>query len=265
MIAGTLLGSIFSGTNLASYATGSYTPTANTLLLAFVHNQLSGTPQTPTFSGNGLTWTQVTTYLFDNSGAQDRLTVFASWTGAAPTNGAGTADFAGNVQDGCCVIVDQFSGVNFDGNVLNSIVQNKTGSLNTSGNSENISLTNAIGAGNATTGCFGHEANETLTNGSGYTTLGNGSHAGPNGSLMAEYRADGQTTVDASWVTAAIKGGVALELRATVSSSTGFFDPGTGMGADWLEERARPEDKSPRKNPTRREVQHKQQEEIIIL
>ena len=98
--------SVFSGTNAASYATASWTPTTGRLAICSVENEFSGTPNTPTVSGNGLTWSQIATYLCDSSGTQIRITLFAALT-AGGSAGAVTADFAGQTQAGGCVIVDE--------------------------------------------------------------------------------------------------------------------------------------------------------------
>ena len=41
---------------------------------------------------DGLTWSQVDTYLMDSVGTKNRITAFAALTGSSPSSGAGTAD-----------------------------------------------------------------------------------------------------------------------------------------------------------------------------
>jgi len=122
---------------------------------------------------------------------------------------------------GGSVIVDEVDGADVSGTALAAIVQNKAGSVDASGTSESISLTNAITAGNASWGGFHHQAAENSTNGSGYTSLGNGNHSGPNSSLFSEYKSAGSQTVDASWTTSSAKGGIAVEIKAASSQITG--------------------------------------------
>ena len=68
-----------SGTDATSFTTASVTPSANALVLCAVENSVSGTPATPTLSGNGLTWVQIATCHYDQSGTQYRVTLFAPW------------------------------------------------------------------------------------------------------------------------------------------------------------------------------------------
>jgi hypothetical protein len=218
--------SVVNGSDLSSYATASYTPTADRLMIAAVHNRGSAsgiTPDTPTLSGNGLTWSQVVTYLPDNTGTQYRATVFVAKSGASPSAGAVTADFGGVNQGGCIIVVDEFDGADLTGAALDAIIQNKTGATTGGATSETITLDGAIGSGNATYGTFMHEANEGNTPGSGYTELADQfTGTGMSMSIITEYRADGQTTVDASWTTSIQHGGIALEIN----------DAGGGGGGD---------------------------------
>lgn len=68
----------------APFQTASVSPGANKLLLLCVQvYRASGTPATPTVSGNGLTWVQVDSVLFRSD---SRIAVFRAM-GAAPTSG----------------------------------------------------------------------------------------------------------------------------------------------------------------------------------
>jgi hypothetical protein len=213
-VSGTTVASVYTGVDASSFATNSYTPTANRLMIAYVGNTKSGTPETPTLSGNGLTWDQLVTYQPDTAGTQRRMTIFVAKSGASPSAGAVTADFGGVSQLGCAVIVDEFNGADLTGTALAAIVQNKTGSTSGSATSESITLNNAIGSGNATYGAFMHQADEATNPGTGYTQLGTGTFTSPAESHLTEYRADGNTTVDASWTTSIQKGGIAAEIKA---------------------------------------------------
>lgn len=211
--------SVFSGSNATSYATGSWTPTASRLAICCVQSELSGAPAEPTISGNGLTWTKADGYQDDTSGTQSRITVFVALTGGSPSAGAVTADFGAETELGGNVIVDEVSGADVSGTALNAIVQTKTGSTSGSGTSESISLTNGITAGNASYGVFHHQADEGSSVGSGYSALGDGHHAGPASALFTEYKAAGAQTVDASWTTSSLKGGIALEIKAAATAT----------------------------------------------
>jgi hypothetical protein len=215
-VAGTHKASVYSGTNLTSYATGSWTPTADTWAICSVQNELSGTPTTPTVSGNGVTWSTDPnlTYINDTAGTQSRITIFVAKMGASPSAGAVTADFAAVEQAGCNIIVDEFTGVDVSGTSLNAVVQSKTGTVNGSGTSESITLDSGITAGNASFGAFHHQAAEGNTAGDSHTELGDGNHAGPSSSFTTVYKPAGNQTVSASWTTSIAKGGIALEIKA---------------------------------------------------
>jgi hypothetical protein len=214
--------SVFSGTNLSSYSTGSQTPTANRLQIASVvnYNNLGTDPATPTLSGNGLTWSQLVTYLPDNAGTKVRLTVFVALTGGSPSAGTVTADFGGETQLGGSIIVDEVDGADISGTALAAIVQTVTGTENNSGTSETITLAALADANNASYGVIQAQVNETFTVGSGYTEILQGGHSGPLAMMLTEYKVPGSTTVDASWTTSIRKGGAALEIKVAAGGST---------------------------------------------
>lgn len=111
-------------TDLAAYATASITPTANRLVLAAVFNEGAGVDETPTLTGNGLTWVQIVT--FEDGGANNRFTVFRAM-GAAPSAGAVTIDFGGLTQTRCGWSIIEFAAVDTSGtNGSGAVVQSKT-------------------------------------------------------------------------------------------------------------------------------------------
>ena len=215
--------SLFTGSNAASYATASYAPTANSLLIASVvnANNLATDPVEPaTPTANGLTWSKVTTYLPDSTGTKVRMTVFVALTGASPSAGVFTADFGAETQLGCNIVVDEIGGdVDVSGTALNAIVQSVTGTVAGSGTSESITLAALSNVNNASYGAFNIQLNEAMTAGSGYTITIEGDNAGPNSHTAAEYQVPGSTTVDISWTTSAAKGGIALEIKAAAAGN----------------------------------------------
>lgn len=118
----TNLAASFDTTDLSSYTTASISPTANKLLLmSVVQYQSSGTAATPTVTGAGLTWTVVTTAVRLNR----RCTVFRA-TGASPSTGALTIDFAGNTQSNCGWSVNEATNAVITGtNASDAVVQTK--------------------------------------------------------------------------------------------------------------------------------------------
>lgn len=216
-------GSLFSGANATSYATGSYAPAANRLLIACVVNvnNLGTDPATPTASGNGLTWSELVTYLPDSTGTKIRMTIFVALTGSSPSEGAFTADFGAETQLGGNLIVDEVDEADISGTALQAIVQSVTGTVNGTGTGENISLAPLADPDNVSYGFFNIQVAEAMTPGAGYTITVQGTNAGPNSSSAAEYQSPGSTTVDISWTTSAAKGGIAIEIK---DSGTPAFD-----------------------------------------
>jgi hypothetical protein len=95
----TLLSSNGTNADQSSYTTASLAPTASRLVLAMVLSQsVSGTPNSPTLSGGGVsTWTEVDNILLSSR----RMTVFRALTGGSPTSGSVTIDFAAQTQTSC--------------------------------------------------------------------------------------------------------------------------------------------------------------------
>lgn len=89
---------ISSSSSATSYASSSFTPTSTKLYIAFIGSGKTTTPDTPTLTGNSLTWTNLTTIVSGDS--TRRLTAFAA-NGLGGTAGTATADFGGNTQTSC--------------------------------------------------------------------------------------------------------------------------------------------------------------------
>lgn len=111
-------------TNVAatSFATASWTPTANRLLVAFVGFSIAaGTAVAPTLSGNGLTWTFVRQGIGANP---DGMAIYVALSTASPSTGALTIDFAGVNQTYCIAQVIEVDGADLSGTALAAIIQN---------------------------------------------------------------------------------------------------------------------------------------------
>ncbi len=142
--------------NVASYATSAaYTPTANALVIAAVANSKASAPNTPTFSGNGLTWVQIGTQTYGTIATPLlRLTLFRAM-GASPTNTTGVADFAAVAQTGCSIRVVEFRNVDRSGtNGSGAVVQAPTFTARDSGTNPTFSLAAISNPRNATFGAI---------------------------------------------------------------------------------------------------------------
>lgn len=117
----------------AVIASGSYTPTANALLLAFIANGQSFGPPVSTVVGNGLTWVFIARAQGGGGTGPCNIEVWRAM-GSAPTVGAVTATFAGNVASAIIRIVQltgvDTSGTNGSGAIVQSVTSNSAGAAN---------------------------------------------------------------------------------------------------------------------------------------
>lgn len=213
----TLLTSGSSTTDTTSYATASITPGANKLILAWVVPvRNSGTTGTVTLSGNGLTWTQVRTEI--GSTVSMRGALFRAM-GASPTAGVVTITTSAQ-SNGCTWILSEFDGVVTTGTDGADAVVQSNGTNSASATSLSVTLSAFADAGNATFGAFGHRNSDAVTGGSGFTEIADVLGTGPDSGSQTEWRADNDTSVDASWTNATVCVAVAVEIKAAVTSTT---------------------------------------------
>lgn len=207
-------GSLHSGTDLSTYATGAFTPSASTLLIAAISNGVSGTPNEPVLTGHG-TWTKIATYLSDSSGTQWRESIWALVSSASPSSATLSCDFAGQAQAACNIEVIEVPGAVIS-SIAAAIIQNKTGTVNGSGTSESLTLNSALNnANNAFVGLFHHQANEAHTATTG-TIIVQAGQAGPSNNISI-VRSIGGNVGAVSWTTSAGKGSIGIEIVAAVT------------------------------------------------
>lgn len=213
-VAATNLTTVAAGLSAASYTTGSTSPGANNLELLSVYSIAAATPNIPTITWNGATWTQVATQI--DSSSLRRITLFRSLT-ASPTSGTGTIAFGGQTQMGVCWSYIECTGMNTSGtNGAGAIVQSVTN--NTAGNATSLTVTLAAfsSASNATFGAFGIPLNTASqpTAGSGFTRLGQANQASTNTAIGTEFNSGNDTTVDMTSGAASIPWvGIAVEIK----------------------------------------------------
>lgn len=209
-----------SASGLNSYTTASGSPGTNKLELLLVGSQVSsGTVNTPTVTGAGLTWVQVATQI--SSDNFRRATLFrAMGTGSA---GALTIDLAGQTQVRAGWSWSEFDGVDTTGtNGSGAIVQSATTLWNTSDGAK-TSITVTLGAfsdvNNATYGAIRFNTNSggVLTVGSGFTELGN---AISNVRYESMYQLANDTTVDWSYPSeSTFTQAIAVEIKVASAAS----------------------------------------------
>lgn len=200
-----------------SYSNTAWTPPTEGLLLAFVvSGQNTVTDHSvDSFTGNGVTWTQIATVVFQGAGTR-RVTLFAA-NAAGSSNGANTVGFGTDTQILCYVSIFSATGVDLSGGVSGAFVQSPTdsGAAEASGA---VTLGAAGHADNRPVSFFAHNANEAVTADGAWTAVDDFTGAGPTMGAMSQWKSDAfSTSAAASWASSVDWGGIAAELKATVA------------------------------------------------
>ncbi len=206
------------GQNTTYPTSGTYTPAANSLLVAFV--SVSGSQVAPpTVAGHGVSWTSVTLSAH-NLSTTHRLDCFIANSGSSPTAAAFTVSgYSGN-QTGCVITEFEVIGAYLSGGLSAAVIQSptNTGGPGTSGT---VTLSAGQSANNRPLAFFVHLANEASTARTNWTleTGAFGGYSSPATGAIGEYRSDAfETTASASWTSSALWRGIALEIAASGSS-----------------------------------------------
>ena len=210
-------------TDATSFATSSWVPPTEGLILLFIFSRMttSGgvTPSVPAVTGNGLTWTEIETITFFNSGGvpYGRLTLLAAAArNAAP--GVTTINFGSDTQTMCAVSFFGATGVDLEGGVAGAFVQTITDSW-FSNNAPTSTLAAAGNPKNRAIAGWAHAANEVIDPRAGWTEMDDLRLSSPNSSLETQVRGDAfETTVGCTFVSASADVVVvAAELKALVT------------------------------------------------
>lgn len=218
----TFRASIFSTTAATSYATTStYTPAANSLLVAFEVNSLASSPLEPsTFTGHGVTWTKVTlTGAGRLLSTTHSISIWVANAGASPSSAAATAGFGAVSQTGCAIIEYEITGADMTGGAVNAILQ----AITSTGTSNNVTATNLLNDNHAelnkAMAFWVHLANQATTEGGGNWSEPAGSDGNFNSPATGAEAQITATTYDrspaASWATSSAYIVAAVEIRAT--------------------------------------------------
>lgn len=217
-----------SNTGASSYATASVSPSSNNLILLTVASRtgITENPNTPTATGNGITWVTVNSVVYDTTTSSRRRVTILRGLVASPSAGAITIDFGGQSQTNCLWAVDTVSGIDTTGsNGSGAVVQSAT-NLDESGSGTSLTITlSAFGAsGNIAYGGFSDGSTTGPTPGSGFTQTAFQTTTGNDTMLFTEYNGANDTTVDATGMfSTAQRGGVALEIKAASATSIKTF------------------------------------------
>lgn len=118
---------------------------------------------TPTASGNGLTWVQAGTVLYnDIASPGKRLTLFRAM-GASPTSGAVTIDFSGNSQSGIAWSIFEFDGVDTSGSDgENAVAQVVSEAQDSQASPYTLTLAAFGSVDNIAVGCLAKDGSEVI-------------------------------------------------------------------------------------------------------
>lgn len=191
---------LYTSTSLAS-------PTSGTRLYAMVVNSKASAPNTPTFSGYGLTWTRIATTNFNTIATPtQRITVFTA-VAISPTATLPAASFSAS-QTGCMIRVVQVTHAVYPVQV---VIANKDTTANPS-----ITMA-ALGAGgtNSVLTFWGNNANPFGgTPKAGWTEDFDSGYATPTTGGYLMYRLNTTDNVPSATVSSSSWGGVAIEIPA---------------------------------------------------
>lgn len=203
----------------ASYALTSYTPAANSLLVAFVVGCGDNTDPnhaTQPFTGHGVTWTKKA--ISNNAlSTTHALSVWVANAGASPTSESCTARWATN-RTGAAIIEFEITGWNDSLSAVDALVQAVTNTG--TGTSGSFTLSAASSEANRPLAFFVHLANQGTTPRANWTepSGADGNFNNPATGAAAQYRDDAfETTASASWTTSSDWRGIGLEIAAATT------------------------------------------------
>ena len=213
--------------NQNAYTSASISPNANRLiLLATVSSPLVDvpSPQSPTVTGNGITWEKIDEVIFSPS-ASDFLSNMALYRAMSSGLSSGEVTMTWTTtQTGCSWSVVEFDGIDTSGTNGSGAIVQSANNRGTTETSLTVTLAPFRGDGNATYGAFGSEASasRTFTPGDDFTEI-HDQAGGFKQCVQTEWRADNDTTVDTT-ISAAARGiaGIAIELKAASNRTTRF-------------------------------------------
>ncbi|MEQ1877548.1 MAG: hypothetical protein ABL958_12955 [Bdellovibrionia bacterium] len=214
-----------SDTNALVYTTASVSFSNDKLyLVAVAGRNTTGFPSSPTVTGGGITWVEVTSRTFETVATPDRgIVVFRGLVSSGATTGALTISWAGGNMSSCDWVIDEFSGADQSGtNGSGAVIQSATSAVDSAG-SLTVNLSAFGDSRNATYGAFGLSTQNTVSAGSGFTAGGGSAGASESHGIGTETRIPngGDTSVDAFFGTAAA-GAIALEIKAAPPPKTFF-------------------------------------------
>lgn len=170
-----------SDTDATSYATASISPASSVLMVVGLLNSRGSAPTAPGIATTGLNlgaFTAIGTVVTPN----DIARISAWWCDTGGSPGTGTIDFSfsGATQTGAQWVVWEISGANLSSPIVRSATNNASATTSCT-----VTLTNDTWA---VTGSFhGITGTDVVTQGSGFSALGNQSGSAPARRLRGQY------------------------------------------------------------------------------
>ena len=203
-----------SDTDTNEFTTASISPTAGRVAILTGGGLRGGggaASDAPTIAGNGLTWTEITNV---ENPTSMRLAMYRAKV-VSPSSGVVTITWADTQTDGCMWTITEFDNVLTTGtNASDAIVQSATQQQDAVTNTT-VTLGAFADASNATHGVVFHNGTQTITEGSGFTELG---EANSPRSIQGQWRNDNDTSVDWTWGTSQQVTGIGIELAFGIST-----------------------------------------------
>ena len=199
-------------TNAQSYATGSFTPAADSLLVAIFHTQ--NTAINGGISGGSLTWDQrlinVATHV---SG------IYTAQVGASPSSMTVTFDCTGDAASGCVMYVFQVTGHNTSAPVPQAAVR-KTG---VSANTPTLDFGSNLDTNNAYCVILINSTNPVgVTDPASFTNIGSGGFNTPTTGHSGAYRVNGETGTTLTWGGAGASAWITQGIEIAVAAGAPF-------------------------------------------
>lgn len=172
-----------STTDGTSVTTASWAPSANKAYLIFVTgDRNAASPSTPTASGNGITWVQVFSLLYDASTI--RLTCFRGRAGASPTTEATTFDFGGVTHESFMWSIVEVNGEDTSGTDASGMIQQTKTVTNGTSATPTLTFDASTNAANSLiAACARAAATTSITSPTGWTDVSGPSVSTPSGFL----------------------------------------------------------------------------------
>jgi hypothetical protein len=236
----TYKGKIASTTAATSYtATTSWTPTSNSLLVAFVVTCLGSSPIDPTsVTGHGQTYAKVTGFSAYTLSTTHLLSIWVAKAGGSPSNSAASASYGAVNQTGGVVIEYEITGADLAGTAAQAILQTVTATGTATSHTSTNLLAAAGSTDNRSMAFCVHLANEATTPAGGNWTETAGADGNfntpPTGAEVQHTASTFDRSPAASWTTSSAYRVFAIEVKNDQAKSVSLTGQAVTLGQGTL-------------------------------